>query len=420
MSAHHKETNKVDLRHHRLSSSRPLRRGHDPCVHAIRLDPRKRYRVPYYCEQPLLEAVVNMPITPKPLADIAADSGFSMSDVAFLAGLDESTVCRLWEEPDWLDKIKGRSLQALISVLPGIAEYLFAYPLANRRSVLADELSHAGLEINRSSYRHLVREDGVPEQYLGNALSAALQIVRSDTRKAAAYLVRFWGREQDYALSFLFTSPTNKGLLVDVEPLIGASRDLIAELGKYKTSFHAIVAHATLMHHVAKTKGEFLTELTSSAIERHTALTYRSAMMGLILQSNDRKVASAYGQTVTTNPLLSMVEGWAFPTYTHDAKPTPDFSLPPSLLLRHTANEILWEIDHYNDAYLYYLLETGIPKVIQRDETFGLRVHDLVTRLNRRLETCTDPVTVTACERFLTKLRVDPADNKGDLLDRPW
>jgi hypothetical protein len=159
-----------------------------------------------------------MPITPKPLADIAAESGFSMSDVAFLAGLDESTVCRLWEDPDWLDKIKGRSLQALISVLPGIAEYLFAYPLASRRSVLADELSQAGLEINRSSYRHLVREDGVPEQYLGNALSAALQIVRSDTRKAAAYLVRFWGREQDYALSFLFASPTNKGLLVDVEP----------------------------------------------------------------------------------------------------------------------------------------------------------------------------------------------------------
>jgi hypothetical protein len=371
-------------------------------------------------EQLLLETAVNVPVTPKSLANIAADSGFSMSDVAFLAGLDESTVCRLWEAPDWLDKIKGRSLQALISVLPGIAEYLFAYPLASRRSMLADELSQAGLEVNRSSYRHLIREDGVPEQYLGNALSAALQIIRSDARKAAAYLVRFWGREQDYALSFLFASPTNKGLLVDVAPLISASRDLITELGQYKTSFHAIVAHATLMHHVAKTKGEFLTELTPSAIERHTALTYRSAMMGLILQSNDRKVASEYGQTVTMSPLLSMVEGWAFPTYTHDAKPTPDFSLPPSLFLRHTSNEILWEIDHYNDAYLYYLLETGIPRVIQRDETFGLRVHDLATRLRRRLETCTDPVTVNACERFLTKLRVDPADNKGDLLDQPW
>jgi hypothetical protein len=361
-----------------------------------------------------------MSVTPRSLAHIAADSGFSMSDIAFLAGLDESTVCRLWEEPDWLDRVKGRSLQALICVLPGIAEYVFAYPLASRRSVLADELSQAGLEINRSSYRQLVREDGVPEQYLGNALSAALQIIRSDTRNAAAYLVRFWGREQDYALGFLFASPANKGLLVDVEPLLSASRDVITTLGQYKTSFHAIVAHATLVHHVAKAKGELLTELTPSTIERHTALTYRSAMMGLMLQSNDREVASAYGQAVTRHPLLSMVEGWAFPTYTHDAKPTPDFSLPPSLLLRHTANEILWELDHYNDAYLYYLLETGIPRVIQRDQTFGLRVQDLATRVRRRLETCKDPVTVTASERFLSKLRVDPADHKGDLLDQPW
>jgi hypothetical protein len=210
-----------------------------------------------------------------------------------------------------LDRVKGRSLQALIGVLPGIAEYVFAYPLASRRSVLADELSQAGLEINRSSYRQLVREDGVPEQYLGNALSAALQIVRSDTRNAAAYLVRFWGREQDYALGFLFASPISKGLLIDVEPLLSASRDVITTLGKHKTSFHAIVAHATLVHHVAKAKGELLTELTPSAIERRTALSYRSAMMGLMLQSNDREVASTYGQTVTRYPLLSMVEGWA-------------------------------------------------------------------------------------------------------------
>lgn len=361
-----------------------------------------------------------MPLTPRSLAHIAADSGFSMSDVAFLAGLDESTVCRLWEEPDWLDKIKGRSLQALIGVLPGIAEYLFAYPLASRRSFLVDELRQAGLEINRASYRHLVREEGGPEQYLGNALSAALQIIRSDARSAAAYLVRFWGREQDYALGFLFASSADRGLLIDAELLLNASRGMIATLGQHKTSFHAIVGHATLMHHVAKAKGELLTELTPTAIERHTALTYRSAMMGLMLQSNDREVASTYGQTVTRNPLLSMVEGWAFPTYTHDAKAIPDFSLPPSLLLRHTANEILWEIDHYNDAYLYYLVETGIPRVLQRDQTFGLRVHDLDTRLRRRLETCKDPVTTAASERFLNKLRADPVDRKGDLLDQPW
>ena len=54
-----------------------------------------------------------MVVAPKPLARIAEASGFCMADVAYLAGLDESTVCRLWDDPEWLDRVKGRSLQAL-------------------------------------------------------------------------------------------------------------------------------------------------------------------------------------------------------------------------------------------------------------------------------------------------------------------
>jgi hypothetical protein len=56
-----------------------------------------------------------MQVTPTSLAHIAMDSGFTMSDLAFLAGLDESTICRLWDDPNWLDRITGRSLQALLS-----------------------------------------------------------------------------------------------------------------------------------------------------------------------------------------------------------------------------------------------------------------------------------------------------------------
>jgi hypothetical protein len=58
----------------------------------------------------------------------------------------------------------------------------------------------------------------------------------------------------------------------------------------------------------------------------------------------------------------------------------------------------------------------GLPSLA----TFGLCAHDLAIRLRHRLETCSDPVTVTACERFLAKPRVDPADNKEDLLDQAW
>lgn len=361
-----------------------------------------------------------MQVAPTSLAHIAMDSGFTMSDLAFLASLDESTVCRLWDDPDWLDRITGRSLQALLTVLPGIAEYVVSYPLAKRRSTLADNLSQAGLEVNRSSYRQLIQRDGVPEQHLSNALSVALRIIQFDSQSTAACLARFWGQEQDYALGFLFASPDNKGLLFDVTPLLHASREMLTAIAGCKTSFHAIIASAALIHHLAQVNQDLPLDLIPPVIERHTALAYRSAMIGLMFQTNNREVATSYGQAVAQNPLLSMVEGWAFPTFMRDARPTSDFSLPPSLLLRHTANQILWEIDHRNDAYLHYLLETCIPRVTQRDQTFGLRIQDLIARLQRRLQTLKDPLTVTACKRVLQTLQLAPTGHKGNQLDQPW
>jgi hypothetical protein len=361
-----------------------------------------------------------MQVTPTSLAHIAMDSGFTMSDLAFLAGLDESTICRLWDDPNWLDRITGRSLQALLAVLPGIADYVVNYPLAKRRSTLADDLSQVGLEINRSSYCQLVRHKGVPEQHLINTLRVALPIIQLDVTNTAACLARFWGQQHDYTLGFLFASAANNGLLFDVTPLLQASHNILNVLTSYKNSFHAIIASAALIHHLTQVNHDFPSNLIPSVIERHTALAYRSAMIGLMFQTNNRDVATSYAHAVAQSPLLSIVEGWAFPTFTRDARPTSDFSLPPSLLLRHTANHILWEIDHRNDAYFHYLLETCIPKVIQLDQSFGLRRHDLVSRLQCRLQTLTDPLTTTACEHVLQTLQLSPTGHKGTQLDQPW
>jgi hypothetical protein len=57
-------------------------------------------------------------------------------------------------------------------------------------------------------------------------------------------------------------------------------------------------------------------------------LTYRSGMMGMIIQTDDRQAAEAYGRAVQHSPLLALVEGWAFPTYTKDVKVTAAARLP--------------------------------------------------------------------------------------------
>lgn len=343
-----------------------------------------------------------------------------MADVAFLAQLEESTISRLWDDPNWLDRIKGRSLQAIISVVPGVTEYVSQYTLANRRSTLAKSLEDVGLQLNMQSMRHLVVDKHIPEQYISNALSAAVQVMQRDPRKSAAHLVRFWGRDQDFALGFLFKDSSNNGLLIETAPLIDASLQITEELGKHPGSFHATVAQANLMHHMTQATGDLYITSSPDQLERSSVVSYRSSMMGLIIQSNDRKVAEQYDKTLKRSPLLSMVEQWAFPTYTHDTKATSDFTLPRSLRLEQTTEELIREVNQYNDAYLYYLVHTGIPALIPKDRTFGLRVAELKASIQKRLESCGDAATRDECAALIQKLNTDPADKKGSFVAEEW
>ena len=50
-------------------------------------------------------------------------------------------------------------------------------------------------------------------------------------------------------------------------------------------------------------------------------------------------VIVAWPSRAWITPILSAIEEWAFPTYARDNKPSVDFSIPGSILLRKTAIE---------------------------------------------------------------------------------
>ena len=127
--------------------------------------------------------------------------------------------------------------------------------------------------------------------------------------------------------------------------------------------------------------------------------------MGLLISSNDTDLAQKYGRLVAATPVLSVIEEWAFPTYARDSKPNSDFSLPGSLLLRRTATEIIREIDSYSDAYIYYLVTTYIPVALGHDQTFGLRIQDLIKAISARVETCDDATVRNACLMLIRQLK---------------
>lgn len=341
---------------------------------------------------------------PQSLCRVTEDAGFSMSDVAFVSGLDESTISRLWDDPQWLDKVRGRSLQALVSSVPGVAEYFASHSVLSRRNNLISELESEGLRINQESLR-LSNRSEIPHQYLINALEAALGIMRGDSGRTTSLVARFWGIQQNRALEALYAAPSeDRALLKNPDELFSASLDMIPKLDRKGYSFHSIITKATFAHHLGIATGELDEGLRPSVTDRQSAFMTRSGMMGLLINSDDVELAQKYERMVSGTQILSIIEEWSFPTYARDNKPSIDFSMPGSILLRKTAIEILREIGIFGDAYLYYLCSTYLPLALARDPSFGFKIKDLHQALKTRLETCGNQATQKACLEIIKRI----------------
>lgn len=339
---------------------------------------------------------------PKSLSDITRDLGLNMSDVAAFSGLDESTIFRLWDNAEWLDRVSGRSLQSLMSSVPGIAEYSMAHAVRKRRDGLVDDLHHEGLAVDLDA----MENSAVPQQHLLNALEAALHIVRGQaTQKTSSFIARFWGRDQDRALSALYSTDTGHGLLVDPRKLFDSSVDLAPRLNRKTYSFHSILALNILTHQVSKVTGTLEADLGFEVPGRQAAFMMRGVVMGTLIGSNDFELAERYRRELDATPVYAALEEWAFPTYTRDGRISSDFTLPSSLSLRNTATEVLREIAVYNDAYLYYLVSTYIPLALKRDPAFGGKITELIQALELRGTDCRDRRTRQTCNTLVRRLK---------------
>ncbi|MGL6234663.1 MAG: hypothetical protein ACRC20_04905 [Segniliparus sp.] len=324
--------------------------------------------------------------------------------MAFLAGVEESTVGRLWAAEDWLDRIKGKTLQSLVAILPGVAEYMVSDALKRRRRQLVDALGEVGLHVDPMSFRRLVAAEKVPEQVLANTLSAALYVMRGDAQEAARHLARFWNRSHDRALGCLWKDYGSGGVFTDPGPLIEASSELVLKLAESGNSYHAMLGHATLAHHIAKATGHRVFAPDPKQLSRRTVMSFRSMVIGRIIQTGDLAEVRHYGQMTSRNTLLGMVERWSFPTYNRDATATTDFSLPGSVLLRNTAVELLGDLGTPNEAYFFYLVAVAVPLMLQYDPTLGLKASQVGAAVVTRMETCVSPVVRQAGATLLGAL----------------
>ncbi|MWA04801.1 hypothetical protein F8568_031415 [Actinomadura sp. LD22] len=339
---------------------------------------------------------------PKSLSEITRDMGLNMSDVAAFSGLDESTVFRLWDNAEWLDRVSGRSLQSLMASIPGIAEYSRAHAVRKRLDGLVTDLGAEGLAVDLDA----LEGSAVPQPLLLNALEAGLRIVRGEAnQRTSSFIARFWGREPDTALTALYSTERGQGLLTDPARLFESSVELAPRLNRKTYSFHSILALNILTHQVSKVTGALEADLGFEVPGRQTAFMMRGVVMGSLIGSGDFELAERYRRELDATPVYAALEEWSFPTYMRDGRISSDFTLPSSLSLRNTANEVLREIADYNDAYVYYLASTYIPLALKRDPAFGGRLAELTHALELRGADCEDRRIRETCNTLVRRLK---------------
>ncbi len=355
----------------------------------------------------LLRAVPPQPAAPrapKTLREIADEAGYTAQNVAALTGLHLSTILRHWHDPRWLEQFEGGSLQRLIVVVPGVDEYIRHYPQRLRHERLAAELTDEGIAVDPDGVRHASEVMGIAPAFLGNALETTLHLARGDARQSVSYLTTFWGCHQDRALWVLFSSDGPGRLLEDCGPLLEAAQAMHEQLRLRRGfSFPRILSQQILVHHLARVTGQ-MPEGYYEPRHTRTAFILRGAFMGAIIHSRDIAYARRYKEIVDSNPVARLIELWAFPTWARDRNATPDFTLERSLLLRHTAREIIGELEHYNEAYVWYLATTYLPLALELDPTFGFQLAELATALRIRIGRLASEDVRDACERLVKTL----------------
>jgi len=343
-------------------------------------------------------------VEPKPLREIAEEAGYSAQNVAALTGLHLSTILRHWHDPRWLEQFEGASLQRLIVVVPGVDHYVRTYPQRLRQQRLADELREEGIVVDRAGVAHASEAMGIAPAFISNALETTLHLARSDARRSISYVTTFWGCQQDRALGVLFSASAPGRLLEDRGPLLAAAEAVHEQLRLRRGfSFPRILTQQILVHHLARITGE-MPESYYEPRHSRTAFILRGAYMGTIIHTDDLAYAQRYKAIVDSNPVARLIELWAFPTWARDRNATPDFTLERSLLLRHTAREIIAELAHYNEAYVWYLATTYLPLALEMDPTFGFQLPELAASLRARMGGFASRDVQVACERLVKAL----------------
>ncbi|HEX6152128.1 MAG TPA: hypothetical protein VFZ19_01270 [Solirubrobacterales bacterium] len=336
-----------------------------------------------------------MPRESRNLQDLAVDAGFTVDSLAQVTGLNRATIYRYWLHDDWLQRIGHAALRQIMSVVPGVEQLVGTSVLEDRRQLVTERLQRLGAPVRNEQIDAALSDPEIEPQYLFTALAAAAHIINEEVNPAIYTLRSLWGRSQTRALDVVFGTHRSYSALENPKQLTEAASHSLAKIRQTRNyTFQRAVAQAHLAHHIGKCSGELVAHARKAnkansgvRVLQTESFFLRGSYMGVLRQEDNLDTAQEYAQCVSRDPIVRLIECWAFPSWSGDLESMDEYRLPRNVSLSSTATEVIKEIQSYNEAYVWYLAATFVPLALENiDPNFGGQLSGLRNALEEKAE----------------------------------
>lgn len=322
-------------------------------------------------------------------------------DASRLSGVSQSTLSRLWDNPNWIQRVEGDTLSKLMAISPSVGTYVSKWGENQRLNAVARCAEAAGADIRHAALTKLAHS--APTSTVIALLSAITEMMHGHYDNASRMFASSWGQRSNGVADSFFESGS-AGIFEDMQTILTSAEEFLSNPPGF-ADVTQIVGYGIVGHKLIRTGANESLPVLEHKNDTLAFLT-RSSTIARILSSDDLAFVEWYRDRVSTRRDLSAMEIWSHATYSHDI-PMSQRRLPKTTRLSATAAMSVDDMYTQNDAYVYYLLVVALPLFLIMDPRLTEHCPSLISALETVAEERAEERIQAAARTLLVRLNAE-------------
>lgn len=324
-------------------------------------------------------------------------------DASRLSGVSQSTLSRLWGNPQWIQRVEGDTLSKLMAVSPSVGAYVSRWGENQRLDAAARCAEAVGADLRHGAFTELVHT--APASTVIALLSAVTEMMQGRHDNASRMFASSWGQRNNGVADAFFESGS-AGIFEDMGTILKSAEEFVLNPPGF-ADVTKIVGYGIVEHKLIRTGANQRLRVLKDQKDTLAFLT-RSSTIARILSGDDLAFVEWYRDRVFTRHDLVAMELWSHATYSQDI-PMSQRRLPKTTRLAATAAMTVADMYAQNDAYVYYLLVVALPLFLRMDPRLTEHYPALLSALETVAEERAEDCIRAAARTLLVQLNAERA-----------